>query len=330
MVKKKLQEEIEEVKQDYIKALTSKGYIIKKANAIKSEPDIRTDIFSLDYLLNGGIKRIEGGTKIEFYGKESSLKTTFLLKIIAKYQSLGLKCLFIDAEESFSDTWASTLGVDTNSLAIGKPSCLEDAANMMIDAVKEGVDLIGVDSIASLVPSREADESIANMTMGLQARLFSQMCRSLNRVLAEKMTTMIFINQIREKIGVMYGNPETTPGGHGLLHFYNTRIKFQSGEPIEAGTGSDKERIGFVSKMLAIKNKQGKPWRSSSVDFYYDGRVDNKKSLLYAAMKFSIITRAGSWFEYKDIRKQGADSLCEAISDEQWKEIEEEIWKKLM
>ncbi len=140
---------------------------------------------------------------------------------------------------------------------------------------------------------------------------------------------MIFINQLREKIGVMYGNPYTTPGGRALKHFYNTRIQFKTGTPIEIGSGAKKDRIGWEISMQTIKNKKGTPYRKAVVDFYFTGQVGHKKSLLFSAVKYGIIKRAGAYYSYGKVKEQGQEKFCDKLTDKQWEEIKKEIWQRI-
>jgi recombination protein RecA len=326
--KKKVEkEETKQSQASLLAELRKSGFPIKYASEIEQAPRLKTGLFALDYVLDGGIPQNEGGYKVEFFGRESSAKSSFSLKVIAKFQEQKKKCLYVDAEESFDGAWASILGVDIDKLVIAQPESLEQAGDLMVKAVPS-FDLIVLDSIPALVPNRELDGSLDDQTMGLQARIFAQMCRLLNKELATKMTTLIFINQIREKIGG-YGNPETTPGGRALRHFYNARVQFKTTQFIEVGTKENKERIGFTSALTCPKNKKGKPYRTAATDFYYDGFIDNKKTLLYAGIKYGIIQQGGPYFTYNDIKKQGSKAFCDELDAETWNKIEEEIWERL-
>jgi recombination protein RecA len=188
-------------------------------------------------------------------------------------------------------------------------------------------DLIVIDSITHVIPE-EADERDTNQpTMGLQARINNLICLKIDKAIAERKTTMVFINQLREKIGVMYGNPETTPGGRALKHMYNTRIEFRKGKPIEVGTNENKERIGNEIVMKCVKNKKGIPYRQSVVDFYTNGVIDNKKSLFYAALKYNVILLDGKTYSYNDTKIVGKENFLEELPEKEWDKVEKELWK---
>jgi len=310
-----------------LKELENK-YNIKKAKDIDKEDIISTEIFPLDYVLSGGIHETEGGHRIEFFGAESTGKSTFALHIIKKFQEQGKVCVYMDAENSYDKEWAEQIGVDNEKLLIVKPSSLEEAGDLFVKLIPE-VDLIVIDSIVGLIPEEEIDRETNQPTMGLQARVNALITRKIYRAIAHKKTTMIFINQLREKIGVMFGNPYTTGGGRAIKHMYNTRIEFKTGAPIEHGSGQKKDRIGWEIKMKCIKNKKGTPYRQAVVDFYFDGRIDNKKSLLFSAIKYGIIERAGSYYKYDKIKEQGAEKFCAKLDNKVWKKIEKEIWKRI-
>jgi len=310
------------------KELVKKGYNIKKAIDIKQEEKLLTEIFPLDYVLDKGISQIEGGHRIEFWGKESTGKSTFALKIVKKYQELDKICVLVDAEKSFDTTWASMLGVDINKLLIIYPNTLEEFGDM-VSLLIPTVDLIIVDSIVSLIPEEEINRDTNQPTMALGARINAIITRKIYNALTNRNTTIIFINQIREKPGVMYGNPYTSGGGHALLHFYNTRIEFKLGKPIEEGEGENKIKIGYEIHLRCIKNKKGRPYRNSIIDLYFDGNIDNKKSLFHQAIKYGIITKNGVWFEYNNLKEQGKEALIEKITDKDWRKIEKEIWEKI-
>lgn len=317
------------MKKDLDKKLTDleKQFGLKKASEIEKTEFVRTGVYAFDYVMDGGIQIVEGGHKIELYGRESSGKTTFALKTVAKYQSLGKTCIWV-VSESFHGDWAKNMGVDTEKLLLAYPQTLEDAGESILQLIPN-VDLIVVDSVATLIPEAELEKDMHEQTRGLQAKINSQMCRKIFEKIARKKTTLIIINQLREKMGVLYGNPETTPGGRALRHMYDTRIEFRPGKPIEIGTKEKKERIGMEINLYAKKHKLGKPQRKAVVDFYFDGTFDNKKSLLYAGMKYSIIEFSGKTYTYGKKKVVGKDNFIEKLTDEDWKEIEEQVWKRL-
>lgn len=304
------------------KELIKDGYMIKLASELSKEAKIRTGVFGLDYVLDGGISSAEGGHRIEFFGAESCGKTTFALYIIKKFQELGKTCAFIDAEQSYDKEWGEKLGIDNQKLLIIYPDTLEQLGNILVK-IMPNVDLIVIDSIVSLIPSGEADRDTEEAQMALSARVNSLITRKIYHASAGHNTTMIFINQLREKVGVMYGNPNTTSGGHALKHMYNTRIEFKVGKPIE----EKEERIGLELKLNCVKNKRGKAYRKTEIDFYINGYLDNKKSLLFAGIKFGIITRTGNTYEFNSKKAVGQEKFVEVLEENDWKRLEEEIWK---
>jgi len=196
-----------------------KNFGLKRASSQKNVEFIRTGIYSLDYVLDGGLQLVEGGHKIEFYGKESSGKTTFAQKVVAKYQKLDKVCVWV-VSESFHKDWAKKLGVNTDKLLLSYPDSVEDATETILKIVPE-VDLIVVDSVASLIPEVEIEKSMHEQTRGVQAKAYSQFCRKLYKKILNQKVSLIFINQLREKMGVLYGNPEITPCGRALKHMYD-------------------------------------------------------------------------------------------------------------
>jgi len=305
------------------KELLKKGYNVKFASEIIDESKIKTGIFTLDYVLSGGIVQCEGGHRIEFWGNESSGKTSFSLHIIKKFQSLGKNCVFIDAEDSYDKTWASLLGVDNEKLTVIKPTSLELFGDMATLLVPQ-VDLIVIDSIVSLIPESEMERDTNSPTMALSARINALITRKIYNVLANRTTTMIFINQLREKLSP-YGNPYVSGGGHALKHFYNTRIEFKTGKPIDTGTGDNKERLGYEINLKCIKNKKGKPFRTGVIELYFDGSLDNNKSIFFAGLKNGIIEKSGNSYVFGETKIVGKDNFIEQFTD--WDKLEEEIWK---
>ena len=309
--------------------MKSKGFKIKLASEIKEDPKLKTGIYVLDYILDGGIYQGEGGHRIEFYGKESSGKTTFTLHIIKQYQLLGKKVIYINAENTYDKVWAEMIGVDNKKLELAYPESLEQAGDMMVEFISK-YDLVVVDSIPSLITREEIEGTLENNKyMASQAKVLSPMMRKLYCATEEHFTTMIFINQLREKVGIVYGNPTNTPGGRALKHFYNTRVEFRLGQPIQEGVGQTKERIGYEVHLRCEKNKRGKPHRSGVVDLYFEGDIDNHKSLLFSGIKFGIIQQKGAYYTYGDKTAQGKEKFFEAITKEEWNKIEEEIWLRL-
>ncbi len=304
-----------------------KEFGLKRASTKIIEEVIHTGVYALDYILDNGIKITPGGHKIEFYGRESSGKTTFALLTIAKYQKLGKTSVWI-VSESFHSDWAKQLGVDTNKLLLAYPETVEEAGEKLLQLIPK-VDLIVIDSVASLIPEAELERAINEPTRGGSAKAYSLICRKIYQIIPEYKTTMIFINQIREKMGVIYGNPETTPGGKALKHIYDSRVEFRAGKPIDVGTKDKKERIGIEINLFGKKNKLGVPQRKAVVDFYFDGHIDNKKSLLFAGLKYSIIELSGKTYSYNDKKAVGKDKFIASLSDKDWEKIEKETWSRM-
>jgi recombination protein RecA len=311
---------IEELQKELAKA----GYMIKKASDIKKEQKQRTGLFSLDFVLDGGVSLSEGGHRIEFFGAESSGKTTFALSLVKKFQELDKVCYFIDAEKSYDPNWSEKLGVDNNKLLIVYPDTLEEMGDILLEIIPKA-DLIVIDSIVGLIPAGEAERDTAEAQMALSARINSLICRKIYHAIGDKLVTMIFINQLREKVGMVWGNPFSTGGGHALKHMYNTRVEFKAGKPIEV----DKERVGLEINLNCVKNKKGKPFHKSAVDFYFNGFLDNTKSLFFAGIKYSIITQKGSYYMYKDIKEQGEEAFKALLKPKDWLAIEKEVWERI-
>lgn len=299
-----------------------KKYKVQKGSDIIIEPKIKTGLYPLDYCLDGGISQYSGGHMIEFFGGESSGKTTFALKIVARYQKLGKVCAFINAESSYDPKWAKILGVSNDELLIITPNTLEEAGECLLELIPK-VDLIVIDSIVALVPEAELDRDLSEKTMASQASVNSPMCRKINRIRNRYKTTVIFINQLREKVGIMYGNPEHTAGGRALKHLYDSRIQFRTGKPIDV----KKERIGMEINIFGKKNKKGKAYRRGIIDFYITGEIDNKKCLFFSAIKYKIIELAGKTYTYNKKKAVGKDNFMKLLTNEDYEKIESEIWK---
>lgn len=304
-----------------------KNFGLQRKSKIKEVERIRTGIYCLDYVLDE-IKLAEGGHKIELYGKESTGKTTFAKKIVAKYQALGKVCVWI-VSESFHEEWAKKMGVDVDRLLKYYPKSVEDAGDKILEIAPK-VDLIVVDSVASLIPDAELEGSLSDKTRGAQAKAYSEFCRKLYKTMAHETTTIVFINQIRIVMGKLYGNPEDTPCGKALKFMYDTRIEFRTGKPMDKGVGDKKERIGTEIKLHGYKNKLGTAKRSAIVDFYFaDGRIDNRKSLLFAGIKYGVIDLSGKTYTYGKYKVVGKDKFKEKLPEEVWQKIEKELWERI-
>ena len=267
------------------------GSIMKLGEAHKVDVElIPSGALSLDLALGGGYPK---GRIIEIYGPESSGKTTLTLHAIAEVQRQGGTAAFIDAEHALDPTYARRLGVDTDNLLVSQPDNGEQALEIAETLVRSNaVDLVVVDSVAALVPQGEMGDS----HMGLQARLMSQALRKLTGIISKSKTTVIFINQIRMKIGVMFGNPETTTGGNALKFYASVRLDIRRIGQIKAG----EEIIGNRTKVKVVKNKIAPPFRTAEFDIMYNEGISNTGDVLDLAVIHGIVGKAGAWFDYKE------------------------------
>jgi len=306
------------------KEFAKKGYLVKKASEMVEEPKISTGVFSLDWVLDGGVAQCEGGHRIELWGSESSGKSTLALFIIKAFQKLGKTCVYIDAEESYDKTWAEMIGVDNSNLLILKPNTLEEFGDQIAPLILD-TDLIVIDSIVTLIPEEEVDRDTNQPTMALQARINSLISRKMYSSLSKRKTCLIFINQMREAVGKFSpaGTPKTSAGGHALLHLYNSRVEIKKGKPIDVSN----ERIGWEVHLKGIKNKKGIANRTAEFDFYNDGRIDNKKTIFFAALKYSVVELNGKTYTYKKKSIVGKDAFLEEFDD--WKTLEKEVWAEI-
>ncbi len=258
---------------------------------------ISTGALSLDLALGGyGLPR---GRIIELFGPESSGKTTLALHAIASAQRSGGIAAFIDAEHALDPSWAKRLGVDLEDLLVSQPSYGEEALQIAEMLIKSNaVDVIVVDSVAALVPKAELDGEIGDSHVGLQARMMSQAMRKLTGAIAKSKTTVIFINQIREKIGVMFGSPETTPGGRALKFYSSCRIDVRRLSTLKEGENT----IGMRMKVKVVKNKVAPPFRQAEFDMLSDRGISYEGDVLDLATTYRLVDRSGSWFTYGDTR----------------------------
>ncbi len=256
---------------------------------------IPTGCLSLDLALGGqGIPR---GRVAEIFGPESSGKTTLALHVIAQAQRLGGIAAFIDAEHALDPTWARKLGVQLDTLLVSQPSCGEEAMNIAEMLIKSNaVDVIVVDSVAALVPRKELEGEIGDTQVGLQARLMSQSLRKLSGAISKSKTAMVFINQIREKIGVMFGNPETTPGGRALKFYASCRVEVRRIGQIKDG----EEIVGQRVRAKVVKNKVAPPFRVAEFDMMHADGISYEGDMLDLAMAERLVARVGAWFRYGD------------------------------
>ena len=276
----------------------SEGSLMKLgSDQVRKIPSISTGALSIDLAL--GIGGVPKGRVIEIYGPESSGKTTLSLHIAAEAQKAGGVAAFIDAEHALDPIYASALGVDVDELLVSQPDTGEQAleiANMLIDS--EGVDVVVIDSVAALVPQAEIDGEMGQSHVGLQARLMSQALRKLTSSINKTQTTVIFINQIREKIGVMWGSPETTSGGRALKFYASVRIDIRRIETLKIGA----EMIGNRVRAKIVKNKVAPPFKEAQFDIMFGQGISREGSLLDVGVDHGIVRKAGAWFTYDEIQ----------------------------
>ncbi len=276
-----------------------KGSIMRLGdeNQIVQTEVISSGSLELDIALGiGGVPR---GRVVEIYGPESSGKTTLTLHIVAEAQKLGGVAAFIDAEHALDPTYASKLGVKTDELLVSQPDTGEEALEIVEALVRSGaVDIIVIDSVAALVPKAEIDGDMGDSHMGLQARLMSQALRKLTAVISKSKTCVIFINQIRMKIGVMFGSPETTTGGNALKFYSSVRLDIRKIETLKSG----EEAIGNRVRVKVVKNKVAPPFRQAEFDIMYASGISRVGDILDLGVKFEIVKKSGTWFSYGEER----------------------------
>ncbi len=288
---------------------------------------ISTGSISLDAALGvGGIPR---GRVIEIFGPESSGKTTLCLHIIAEAQKNGGICAFIDAEHAMDMAYAKKLGVDVNNLLLSQPEFGEQGLEITETLVRSGaLDVIVIDSVAALTPRAEIEGEMGDPSMGVQARLMSQALRKLTSAISKSKTSVIFTNQLRMKIGVMFGNPETTTGGNALKFYASIRLDVRRIEAIKDGTTV----VGNRTRVKVVKNKVAPPFREAIFDILYNEGISRLGDLIDTAVEHNIIAKAGSWFSYKEERiGQGRDTVKKYLQDNPViaKEIDVEMRRKL-
>ncbi len=271
---------------------------------------VSSGALSLDIALGGGYPR---GRIIEVYGPESSGKTTLALHAIAEIQKKGGTAAFIDAEHALDPAYARRLGVDTDNLLVSQPDNGEQALEIVETLVRSNaVDMVVVDSVAALVPQAEIDGDMGDSHMGLQARLMSQALRKLTGIISKSKTTVIFINQIRMKIGVMFGNPETTTGGNALKFYASVRLDIRRTSQIKSG----EEIIGNRTKVKVVKNKIAPPFRVAEFDIMYNEGISKTGDVLDLAVLHNIVGKSGAWFDYGDAKiGQGREASKDYLKD---------------
>ncbi len=301
-----------------------KGAVMKLGEEAHRTIDvIPSGSLSLDIAL--GIGGYPKGRIIEIYGPESSGKTTFALHAIAEAQKKGGRAAFIDAEHSLDPKYAEALGVNTNELLLSQPDNGEQALEICEALVRSGaISIVVIDSVAALVPQAEIEGEMGDSHVGLQARLMSQALRKLSGIINKTNTICIFINQLREKVGVMFGNPETTPGGRALKFYSSIRLEIRRSEQIKTAS----EIVGNKTNVKVVKNKMAPPFKTCSVDIMYGEGVSTEGELVDLASEAGIVEKSGAWYSYNgDKIGQGKENVKELLRNNQ--ALKEEIEKKV-
>ncbi len=326
-------------KNDRQKALDQAMKDIEKAHGkgsvmILGDDDMAKDIdtvpsgsLALDQALGiGGYPR---GRIVEIYGPESSGKTTFALHAIAQAQKEGGYAAFIDAEHALDPKYARALGVDIDNLIISQPDTGEQALEITEALIRSGaVDIVVVDSVAALVPEAEIRGDMGSSHVGLQARLMSQAMRKLSGAISKSNTTAVFINQIREKVGIMFGNPETTPGGRALKFYSSVRVEIRRSEQLKIGN----DIIGNRTKIKVVKNKVAPPFKTAEVDLVYGEGISRTGEIIDLAVEYDFLKKSGSWFSYNDEKiGQGRENVKKYLREntELLESLETQIREKL-
>ncbi|MBT8265547.1 MAG: recombinase RecA [Bacteroidia bacterium] len=302
-----------------------KGTVMKMSDAAVEDVDaISSGSLGLDIALGvGGYPR---GRVIEIYGPESSGKTTLTLHAIAEAQKAGGIAAFIDAEHAFDRYYAQSLGIDIDNLIISQPDHGEQALEITDNLIRSGaIDIIVIDSVAALTPKSEIEGEMGDSKMGLHARLMSQALRKLTASISKTNCTVIFINQLREKIGVMFGNPETTTGGNALKFYASVRLDIRRSTQIK---DSDNKVLGNKTRVKVVKNKVAPPFRMAEFDIMYGEGISKVGEIIDVAVEYDIIKKSGSWFSYEDTKLgQGRDAVKKLIKDNP--ELMEELEGKI-
>jgi len=302
-----------------------KGSVMKLGeNTAMNVEAISTGSLGLDVAL--GIGGVPKGRIVEIYGPESSGKTTIALHVVAEAQKKGGEAAYIDVEHALDPVYAKNLGVDIDSLLVSQPDTGEQALDIAEALVRSGaLDVVVVDSVAALVTRAEIEGEMGDSHVGVQARLMSGALRKLTSAISKSNCVVIFINQLREKVGVMYGNPEVTPGGRALKFYASVRIDIRKAETIKVGN----EMVGSHTRAKVVKNKVAPPFKTAEFDIMYGKGISKSGEIVDLAVDFGIIKKSGAWFSYNDERlAQGRDNAKKAIETN--KELAEEIEAKVM
>ncbi len=306
-----------------------KGSIMKMNEVVVNNVDIiPTGCLTLDVALGvGGLPR---GRIVEIYGPESSGKTTVALHCVAEAQKLGGTCAYVDAEHALDPVYATKLGVNMDELYISQPDTGEQGLEICEQLVRSGaIDMVVVDSVAALTPKAEIDGEMGDSFIGLQARLMSQALRKLTAIVNKTRTVVVFINQLREKVGVMFGNPETTPGGKALKFYASIRLDVRKADTIKDGA----DPIGNRTKVKVVKNKLAPPFKTAEFDLMFGTGVSKSGCLIDMAVENDIIEKSGAWFAYKGDKIAQGKENCKKYIEEHWdvyEEIETALREKLM
>ncbi len=302
-----------------------RGSIMRLGDNLKADvATISTGALSLDIAL--GVNGVPRGRIVEIFGPESSGKTTVCLHIIANAQKANGQCAFIDTEHALDPQYAKVIGVDTNNLLVAQPDCGEDALNITETLVRSNsLDVLVIDSVAALVPRAEIEGQMGDSHMGLQARLMSQALRKLTGVISKSKTSVIFTNQIREKIGIVFGNPETTTGGNALKFYSSIRMDIRKIGWIKTSSG---EIIGNRARIKIVKNKLASPFKEAEFDIMYAEGISRSGSILDVGINLNIIEKRGSWFSFDSQHiGQGREQAKQAIQDDS--KLQERLLKSI-
>lgn len=333
MTTEKTQEELAKLKQEKLKALEAtlgnieknfgKGSVMRLGGEAEKMESISTGSVGLDYAL--GVGGLPKGRITEIFGPESSGKTTLALHVIAEAQKKGGIAAFIDAEHAFDRFYAAKLGVDVENLLISQPDYGEQALEIAENLIRSGaIDVIVVDSVAALTPKSEIEGEMGDSKVGLQARLMSQAMRKLTATINKTGCVCIFINQLREKIGILFGNPETTTGGNALKFYSSVRIDIRKISQIKDGENI----LGSRVKVKVVKNKVAPPFRKAEFDILYGEGISRTGEIIDLGVELGIVKKSGSWFSYGDSKlAQGREAVKKLIDDNP--ELEEELAAKI-